>query len=104
MSYQTIILEKNKYVSTITFNRPEKLNALNSLKAIEATNAKKVIPKIINYINTAMGHFQKADIDMSGLKWFNSIGQNQVLNPLNEALGLLDHMQDQIDAIKRRGN
>ena len=47
-------------------------------------------------------HFQRADIDMSGLKWFNSVGQGQVLKPLNEALGLLNHMQDQIEAIKRR--
>ena len=39
---------------------------------------------------------------MVGLKLFNQIGQNHVLNPLKEALGLLYHLQDQVEAIKRR--
>jgi hypothetical protein len=82
----------------------EKENALNEMSAFMAYNPKKLIPKVVDDISLSVRHFQKADMDMSGLKWFNSVGQNQVLNPLNEALGLLDHMQDQIDAIKRRGN
>ena len=29
MKYETIILEKKENIATVTFNRPEKLNALN---------------------------------------------------------------------------
>ena len=39
---------------------------------------------------------------MVGLKLFNQIGQNHVLNPINEARGLLYHMQEQVESIKRR--
>ena len=30
MAYETIILDKREYVSTVTFNRPDKLNAVNT--------------------------------------------------------------------------
>ena len=39
---------------------------------------------------------------MVGLKLFNQIGKNHVLNPLKEALGLLYYMQEQGESIKRR--
>jgi hypothetical protein len=65
-------------------------------------NPKKLIPKVIDNINISMKLFRRADIDMSGLKWFNAVGQNQVLNPLNEALDLLSHLQDQVENKERR--
>ena len=80
----------------------ERENALNQMNSFMSYNPRKLLPKIVDDINLSIRHFQKADIDMSGLKWFNSVGQNQVLNPLNEALGLLNHMQDQVETIKRR--
>ena len=82
--------------------RQEKENALNEMNSFMAYNPRRLIPKVVDDINLSIRHFQKADVDMSGLKWFNGVGQGQVLNPLSEALGLLDHMQDQVDAIKRR--
>ena len=57
------------------------------MNSFMAYNPRKLIPKIVDDISLSIRHFQKADIDMSGLKWFNSVGQNQVLNPLSEALG-----------------
>lgn len=45
---------------------------------------------------------EKVDVDMSGMKWFNEIGQNQVRNPLNEALDLMNRLQDQVENRKRR--
>ena len=72
------------------------------MNSFMAYNPRKLIPKIVDNIKLSIRHFQKADMDMSGLKWFNSVGQGQVLSPLNEALGLLNHMQDQVEAIKRR--
>lgn len=80
----------------------EKEAAQKEMNSFMAYNPRKLLPKIVDDISLSIRHFQKADIDMAGLKWFNPIGQNQVLNPLNEALGLLNHMQDQVDAIKRR--
>lgn len=80
----------------------EKENALNEMNAVMAYNPRRLIPKVIDNISISIRHFQKADMDMAGLKWFNPVGQNQVLNPLNEALDLLEHMQDQVEAIKRR--
>ena len=78
------------------------MNALNSLKAIEATNARKVIPKIMDNINNAIVHFQKANVDFKGLKWFNKIGQSLVISPLVEALDLLSRMQGQVESKERR--
>ena len=80
----------------------EKEAAQREMNSFMSHNPRKLIPKVVDDINLSIRHFQKADIDMSGLKWFNAVGQSQVLNPLNEALGLLNHMQDQIEAIKRR--
>lgn len=67
----------------------EKENALNEMNAVMAYNPRRLIPKVIDNISISIRHFQKADMDMAGLKWFNSVGQNQILQPLNEALGLL---------------
>ena len=53
-------------------------------------------------MSLTISHFEKADIHMVGLKLFNQIGQNHVLNPINEARGLLYHMQEQVEFIKRR--
>ena len=72
------------------------------MNSFMAYNPRKLIPKIVDDISLSVRHFKKADIDMSGLKWFNGVGQSQVLNPLNEALGLLNHMQDQIENKERR--
>ena len=80
----------------------EKEAAQREMNSFMAHNPQKLIPKVVDDINLSMRHFQRADIDMSGLKWFNSVGQNQVLNPLNEALGLLNHMQDQVENKERR--
>ena len=80
----------------------EKEAAQKEMNSFMAYNPRKMIPKVVDDISLSVRHFQKADMDMSGLKWFNLVGQNQVLNPLNEALSLLDHLQDQIEAIKRR--
>ena len=49
-----------------------------------------------------MTHFQRDDMDMTELKWLNAVGQNQVLQPQNEALDLLEHMQYQVEAKNRR--
>ena len=80
----------------------EKENALNEMNAFMAYNPRKTIPKVVDNINLSMRLFRRANVDYNGLKWFNSVGQNQVLNPLNDALGLLSHLQDQVEAIKRR--
>ena len=82
--------------------RQEKENALNEMNSFMAYNPRRLIPKVVDDINLSIRHFQKADVDMSGLKWFNGVGQGQVLNPLSEALGLLDHMQDQVENKERR--
>ena len=39
MAYESIILEKENRVATITFNRPDKLNALNSQLVSDIMNA-----------------------------------------------------------------
>ena len=80
----------------------EKEAAQKEMNSFMAYNPRKLIPKVIDNINISIKLFRKADIDMSGLKWFNSVGQNQVLNPLNEALGLLNHMQDQVQNKEKR--
>ena len=80
----------------------EKEAAQKEMNSFMSYNPKRLLPKIVDDINLSMRHFQKADMDMSGLKWFNSVGQNQVLNPLKEALGLLNHMQDQVENKERR--
>ena len=82
--------------------KQEKENALNEMSAFMAYNPKKLIPKIVDNINLSIRYFQKADTDMAGLKWFNSVGQGQVLSSLNEALGLLNHMTDQVQNKGRR--
>ena len=82
--------------------KQEKENALNEMNSFMSYNPRKLIPKIVDNIGLSIRHFQKADVDMSGLKFFNPIGQNQVLNPLNEALNLLDHLNDQIENKERR--
>ena len=82
--------------------KQEKENALHQMDAFMVHNPVKVLAKITDNIGLSVRHFQKADVDMAGLKFFNAVGQNQVLNPLNEALGLLNHVQNQIEAIKRR--
>ena len=75
--------------------KQEKENALHEMDAFMVHNPAKVLAKITDNIGLSIRHFQKADVDMAGLKFFNPIGQNQVLNPLNDALGLLDHLQVQ---------
>ena len=80
----------------------EKEAAQKEMNSFMAYNPRKLIPKIVDDISLSVRHFKKADIDMSGLKWFNQIGQGQVLNPLNEALGLLDHLSDQVQNKERR--
>ncbi len=80
----------------------EKEAAQKEMNSFMAYNPRKLIPKVVDDINLSMRHFQRGDTDMAGLKWFNPIGQNQVLNPLNEALGLLSHLQDQVEVKKRR--
>ena len=80
----------------------EKEAAQKEMNSFMSYNPRKLLPKIVDDINLSIRHFQKADVDMSGLKWFNGVGQSQVLNPLNEALGLLNHMQDQVENKERR--
>lgn len=82
----------------------ERKNAENELNAFMSHNPKRLIPKAIENISLSIRHFQRADVDMSGLKWFNTGGQSQVLSPLNEALELLNHLQDQVENRKRRSN
>jgi hypothetical protein len=74
----------------------EKEAAQKEMNSFMSYNPRRLLPKIVDDISLSIRHFQKADIDMSGLKWFNSVGQGQVLNPLNEALSLLDHLQNQV--------
>ena len=80
----------------------EKESAQKEMNSFMAHNPKRLIPKVIDNINLSVRHFQRVDVDINGLKWFNPMGQNQVLYPLDEALSLLSHLQDQVDAIKRR--
>ena len=80
----------------------EKEAAQKEMNSFMAHNPRKLIPKVADDINLSMRHFQRGDTDMAGLKWFNPIGQNQVLNPLNEALGLLSHLQDQVENKRNR--
>ena len=82
--------------------RQEKENALNEMNSFMLHNPRKLIPKVVDDINLSIRHFQKAESDFNGLKWFNPIGQNQVLNPLYDALGLLDHLNDKIENKERR--
>ena len=82
----------------------EKEAAQKEMNSFMSYNPRKLLPKISDNLTISIRHFQKAESDFNGLKWFNPIGQNQVLNPLNDALGLLSHLQDQVEAIKRRGN
>lgn len=81
----------------------EKDNAQNEMNGFMLYNPKRVIDKAINSIYLSMKLFDRADVDVSGLKWFNEIGQNQVRNPLNEALDLLNHLQDQVENRKMKG-
>ena len=80
----------------------EKEAAQREMNSFMAYNPRKLIPKVVDDISLSVRHFQRGDTDMAGLKWFNSVGQNQVLNPLNEALNLLDHLQDQVQNKERR--
>ena len=82
--------------------KQEKENALNEMNGFMSHNPRKLIPKVVDDINLSIRHFQKAESDFNGLKWFNAVGQSQVLNPLNDALGLLYHLQDQIGNKERR--
>ena len=82
--------------------KAEKENSLHEMDAFMLHNPKKLVPKIMDDLNLSIRHFQKADVDMSGLKFFNPVGQNQVLNPLNDALGLLNHLIDQVENKERR--
>jgi chromosome segregation ATPase len=75
--------------------RKEKESAENEIQSFMLHNPKKLIPKAIDNINLSVRLFNKSP-DMNDLKYFNRIGQNQVLNPLNEAVGLLEHLQDQV--------
>ncbi len=43
MNYKTIVLEKNKHVSTITLNRPEKLNAINNQMLVDLGEVIKML-------------------------------------------------------------
>ena len=92
-AYHRELLEKEKV---------ERQNALNSMNSIMSYNPRKLIPKIADNISLSIRHFEKGDTDMAGLKWFNPMGQNQVLYPLNESLKLLDHLSDQVQNVQRR--
>ena len=80
----------------------EKEAAQREMNSFMAYNPRKLIPKIVDDISLSIRHFQRGDTDMAGFKWFNSVGQGQVLSPLNEALGLLNHMQDQVENKEKR--
>jgi len=81
----------------------EKDNAENEMNGFMVHNPKRVIDKVIDNIYLSLKLFDRADVDIGGMKWFNEIGQNQVRNPLNEALDLLNHLQDQVENRKMRG-
>ena len=83
--------------------RKEKESAENEIQSFMLHNPKKLIPKAIDNINLSVRLFNKSP-DMNDLKYFNRIGQNQVLNPLNEAVGLLEHLQEQIENKGKRSN
>ena len=91
--YHQELMEKEKQ---------EKIDALNSLKAIENTNARKIIPKVMRGITQSMDHFESVPSDISGQKWFNKIGQAQVMEPLKEAYNLMDNLNSQMENIQRR--
>ena len=82
--------------------KAEKENSLHEMDAFMLHNPKKLVPKIMDDLNLSIRHFQKAESDFSGIKWFNAVGQSQVLNPLNDALGLLNHLIDQVENKERR--
>ena len=80
----------------------EKKNAEKSMEAIMATNAKKVIPKVMDDIVQSVGHFKRAPINIEGHKYFNKVGESQVLEPLNDAYRLMDNLNSQIANKERR--
>ena len=82
--------------------KQEKENALNSLDAIRATNARKVIPKVLDDIGLSIRHFERASVNMEGMKYFNKVGETQVLEPLNDAYRLMDNLGSQIENMDRR--
>ena len=80
----------------------EKKNAEKSMDGIMATNAKKVIPKVMDDIVQSVGHFKRAPINIEGHKYFNKVGESQVLEPLNDAYRLMDNLNSQIANKDRR--
>jgi hypothetical protein len=80
----------------------EKKNAEKSMDGIMATNAKKVIPKVMDDIVQSVGHFKRAPINIEGHKYFNKVGESQVLEPLNDAYRLMDNLNSQIANKERR--
>ena len=80
----------------------EKENAENSMNSIMATNAKKVIPKVMEDIGQTMRHFERAPLNIEGHKYFNKVGESQVLEPLNNAYRLMDGLNSQIANKERR--
>ena len=80
----------------------EKKNAEKSMDGIMATNAKKVIPKVMEDIGQTMRHFERAPLNIEGHKYFNKVGESQVLEPLNNAYRLMDGLNSQIANKERR--
>jgi len=84
MAYESIILEKENRIATITFNRPDKLNALNPQLVSDITNAVDAVASdkdIRVLILTGSGRGFCSGADLSAGSGFGTMPIEQRLRP-----------------------
>ena len=80
----------------------EKEATLNEINAFMAYNPGKLIPEVIDNISHSLDKNAEADDDGNDGKWINRTMARFISGTLGEALYLLNHLQDQVEAKKRR--
>ena len=80
----------------------EKKNAENSMNGIMATNAKKVIPRVMEDIGQSIDYFNNVPSESGGEKYFAKGAQSLILTSLNDAYRLMDNLNSQIVNKERR--